>query len=145
MSATEKTNKSSIGGGGIALIIAVVIAALISAAFMSGADRSSVSSNDDQIRQEAIVKLQALATYVEKFANDNGKLPSNLSELVPRYINEVPQDPYSHAYKLVSNGPSRSFLMYLGKDGRIKGYATRDIDVVVTINKVGTQFAIARH
>ena len=62
-------------------------------------------------------RLALAALAIERFRNDHGKLPEGFDELVPKYLAEVPEDPFTgleleyrrkeNGYVIYSVGPDR--------------------------------------
>ena len=59
---------------------------------------------------------------IDGYRAEHGSLPEegDLSFLVPKYLPEVPKDPWGHDYAYASNGQS-PFLQSYGQDGRRGG------------------------
>jgi len=56
---------------------------------------------------EAAIRLAATALTVERFRADRGRLPDNLSELTPQFLDALPPDPFDGAplrYRRLTNG-----------------------------------------
>ena len=116
----------------IDFLIFLACAGIIVALIGTTARRSPPEPGDEQRHQQALGDLATLSHAVEKYAADTGRFPPKLEALAPRYLKQVPLDPYGNKYKLVS-GPDRAFIIYYGKDGRAKGYGPMDVDVVETV------------
>lgn len=66
--------------------------------------------------------LANLERAVRQFAAVERRLPTGLEELRPRFISEIPKDPWGRTYVLRSGGPERIYLWCLGADGALKRY-----------------------
>ena len=116
----------------IDFLILLACAGVMVALIGTTARRSPPEPGDAQRHQQALDDLATLAGAVEKYAGATGRFPPKLDVLVPRYLKQIPLDPYGHKYKLFP-GPDKAFLLYYGKDGRAKGYTPMDVDVVLTV------------
>jgi hypothetical protein len=47
-----------------------------------------------KVRTQAFLRCAFIALAAERYRQDNGKWPAAMPQLVPRYLNEVPPDPY---------------------------------------------------
>lgn len=73
------------------------------------------------LRTVVLLRAARAATAVERFRREQGRLPDDLSELTPDYLQEVPKDPFDGKplrYKKVDRG----YLIYsIGDDGKDDG------------------------
>lgn len=69
-----------------------------------------------------------ISTALEAYRAEHGALPEegDLSFLVPKFLPEVPADPWGHPYVYASDG-QRPFLQALGQDG-VRGGIGADQD-----------------
>lgn len=76
----------------------------------------------------------AILLAIEHYAAEQGSYPESLQQLVPKYIAELPLDPYASEgviwqYRLVTNSPrgERPYILYsVGIDGTDNGGAIRE-------------------
>jgi hypothetical protein len=74
-----------------------------------------------QLRTVTYSRLLAADLAVRSFAEDKGRLPSALGELVPGYLPSVPEDPFS-GQPLLYRPVGRSFVLYsVGQDRQDDG------------------------
>jgi hypothetical protein len=73
----------------------------------------SYKKNEEQKhnRNDARVRLLATELALRCFQFDHGRAPSRLEELVPKYLQRVPQDPFS-GQPLVYSGQGTHWLLY---------------------------------
>lgn len=87
----------------------------------------------------ANINILTTALAIERYRLKNGKLPKELNELVPLYLEAVPKDPFdskSVKYKILDKG----YCLYsIGKDltdnGGVLGGYTPNTDIVVIITR----------
>jgi hypothetical protein len=88
----------------------------------------SLASLDNTIVKKCDADLIASATQLllamKAFTQDQGKAPSTLESLVPRYISEIPKDPYGNAPFRYS--PQKGVIYSVGRDGRDDGGSEGD-------------------
>ena len=90
---------------------------------------------DDAVRQYPLRRareiLVQVARSVERYRADARAAPSSLDDLVPRYLDAVPEDPWGRALVYtVGPGARRYRLSCLGADGAPGGEGD-DVDLVV--------------
>jgi len=82
---------------------------------------SLIGAMETHIRCETRIKSVRTAIAVERYRLDTGKLPERLEELVPKYMEKVPIDPYDGKplrYKRLEKG----YTIYsIGEDGKDDG------------------------
>jgi hypothetical protein len=70
---------------------------------------------------QANIKLATTALTVERFRLDQGRLPIDLKELTPRFLDAIPTDPFDGA-PLRYRRLDRGYVVYnVGEDGRDDG------------------------
>lgn len=87
---------------------------------------SVLSATTRDARSIALGRIVLAALAVERFRNDTRRLPESLAELMPRYLNAVPIDPFDGKpvrYKPFAS-PKRGYVVYsVGEDGKDDGGA----------------------
>ena len=58
------------------------------------------------------IKLLYLSTSIKAFEIDNEQLPSQLSELIPSYIDNLPKDDFSDGNDFIYNKSNSGYLLY---------------------------------
>ncbi|MBN1674512.1 MAG: type II secretion system protein GspG [Kiritimatiellae bacterium] len=53
---------------------------------------------EDARRNAAKAEIARIKTAVDLYEVDNGKFPSSLGELVPKYLDKAPKDPWGNDY-----------------------------------------------
>ena len=70
---------------------------------------------------QALIRLATTALAVERFRLDRGRLPGDLKELTPRFLDAVPTDPFDGA-PLRYRRPARGYVVYsVDADGHDDG------------------------
>jgi hypothetical protein len=70
---------------------------------------------------QAVIKLATTALAVERFRLDQGRLPGDLKELTPQFIDAVPTDPFDGA-SLRYHRLARGYVIYsVDADGHDDG------------------------
>jgi general secretion pathway protein G len=78
-------------------------------------------------------ELNRLAAAVQHYRSDRGAFPRSLSDLVPRYLDAVPLDPWGRPYAYRAGG-GKATLRFLGRDGESYPAAQPvDRDLVVVL------------
>ncbi|HEX5223007.1 MAG TPA: hypothetical protein VFZ59_25845 [Verrucomicrobiae bacterium] len=84
----------------------------LSGLFFSNYVNSGVDENVALANQRLVLATLA----IERFRNDNGRRPESLDELVPKYLAEVPEDPFT-GMELEYRGKEKGYVIYsLGPD-----------------------------
>ena len=101
--------------GSIALLFSfgfglVIIAALAEPWQAFSADRKLATAFD---------RLVLVGAALERYRVDAGRYPEKLGDLVPKYLTELPEDPYAGAPPRYQDGPRR--LWSVGPDGKDDG------------------------
>jgi hypothetical protein len=69
------------------------------------------------VRSRITHDLFCILSAVEGYRLKNGGIPSNLNQLVPEFIESIPQDPYGMGYAFVLNEPAGYVIYCVGIDG----------------------------
>ena len=79
-----------------------------------------IISTDEAVRlqcdRDVDIFATVVAVVVNSFRHDRGRLPNDLSELVPDYINQILNDPYTN--QPFRYNPSRGIVYSIGADKR---------------------------
>ena len=81
-------------------------------------------------KHEARTALAQLFLAIKQFENQNQKLPSSLSTLVPKYLSRIPQDPFSGSS--LKYLPSKGIIYSIGPDNQ-DNFGDLKNDVVLSI------------
>ncbi len=83
----------------------------------------------DLVRQAA-TRLLAAEMAIRNFRRDRGQLPKSLAELVPKYLQEVPLDPFQAGKPLIYQPKGNAYRLYsLGPD-QVDDKGARAFDMV---------------
>jgi L-rhamnose mutarotase len=72
----------------------------------------------------ALVRWARAAIAVHRYQRDNGKVPDTLQDLVPKYINAVPQDPFSGKEMLYKHDQNGYVIYSIGENLKDDGGET---------------------
>ncbi len=76
------------------------------------------------VRSRITHDLFAILTSVESYRQVNGSIPANLDQLVPDFIESLPQDPYGPGYRIIATTEPAGYAVYcVGPDGDDDGGA----------------------
>lgn len=106
-------------------------------------DHSPESPDDNEKQQEALLGLRKVTEAVILYGNKTGKFPKDVKNLTPDFFTEIPLDPYGKQYLLQQNGPNQMLVIYLGKNGKRRGYASRDVDAISTVELKNGKFSLS--
>ena len=89
-------------------------------------------------RNEADRDATRIAVAIERFRLSEGRLPSTIDEIVPKFLDRLPSDPYSSGSKLKYRVDATEYLVYsVGSngvdDGGVSEPAGRPADIVVRV------------
>jgi len=97
---------------------------------------------EKQLRRFALLRSGRAAIAVERFRMANGRLPDSLAELVPRWMNSAPADPFTDK-PLLYRKLNKGFVVFsVGPDLKDLGGVEADPKNPQAISKVG--FTVAR-
>ncbi|HEX8551613.1 MAG TPA: hypothetical protein VF681_08665 [Abditibacteriaceae bacterium] len=73
-------------------------------------------------RNDSATAVWMCALALRAFRLENGKYPATLNELAPRYLKEIPADPFGGGEKLRYKRTAKSYLLWsIGPDGKDDG------------------------
>lgn len=102
-------------GGGVALLFAAGFVFVIVATL---AEPFQLWSKDRRYGQ-ACERLASIGAAIERHRADHGEVPARLEDLLPKYLREIPDDPYASAD--VPPRYDRKRLWSVGHDGKDDG------------------------
>ncbi len=91
---------------------------------------SMASFTEKVCEEDTLIASVQLLIALKVYSIDNDKLPQTLDQLVPRYVYEIPTDPYSEEYLKYS--PSKKIIYSVGRDREDNGGDTEK-DIVYDI------------
>ncbi|MFH1178081.1 MAG: type II secretion system protein GspG [Acidobacteriota bacterium] len=97
------------------------------------------SADETEAYERGIRDISRLRTAVEQYLRETGDLPSQIEDLIPKYLTAVPQDPWGRRYGY-RRLDDRAFVTFLGRDGESGPRVFQvDRDVVAVIERRESQ------
>jgi general secretion pathway protein G len=111
--------------GGFSLIELLVVIAII--AILGAAVAPKLLQNPEKARRAAAMSdVKSLQLQADIYQLDNAKPISSISDLVPKYIDEVPQDPWGGEYVVTVQGDGTVKISCSKLDSEGKGVSSGD-------------------
>lgn len=108
-------------GWPIDVVIGATILFLVALAVQTSRLPLEVTENEEE--QRAIHRdIESLRDAVLAYARTEGRLPTEPTALVPRYIDPLPRDPFGRPYVFIGGGSDLVWIFCLGRDGERKRY-----------------------
>lgn len=118
--------------GAAALVFSAIFAVVIIAALAKPVQ----ALMEDRELTKTFDQLIEVGSALERYRADTGKYPVTLDALVPTYLTEIPEDPYSGDRPRYTTTPSH-LLWSVGPDGKDDGGEEPD-DIVYAVDPIAT-------